>query len=775
MKKMLMGALAGGLSLMVFSQEVDPKQRAKQSLALRAAAQEVVLLLNQQSRWSPEDRLQLTEELSEEILENLKTYRQKALGKTAARTWVTAWRVYDYDLKVGEVMGAAQSQSPLPISIKDILKRVGPDWQVRCERGAKLFAENAVDLVYPQARERAVDELKKRMEAGLQYPTQAEVDEWLLGLDNEEEDGSTPLTQQAFQSLTDLIQPQVVPFETLLEEVSQEPARLTQKVLEVLWLQYQEQMNRVVEVLRPGMGEGGMWMADDMKRAINEGWETVAAAKPDARPPVYDVFKVVSLWGERAAADWEEAELVNFLQSWEEGKVTGRMLENIINVKPSAHLRPEESAEVLKEAVMEIREEQLVDTWMANAPAARKEALRAYYSEALTGEGHLVAAWEAEIDKNLNQQLPAIRQAFAEKQLKAFYPGLANDEPLPESVILWFYDRELAEARESAQVRQAFEMEEDPDAVVFSETGSLAVEVLNEELKPGLQSLTAQIQLIREMEKEGMEVLKASVAKGLDADVLYDQWLKVWQQRWQGIKETQDPRWQEMMRRTSDEMRKTVRQWYVSVEENLAEVKEVVSKNPPEMQTADVEAPNSPEMTPVEVPLEPVSEPKGVEEEAPASDVGDVEDAPKPDAGITEELENFRGKADGVLAFSDLGNGDCRLLFGSPDGKGALSVGFDPENVEASAQKIAEALSGPLRDVLNGTASANEKGGFRLFTRAKEPTLSMLFQVDSPKIRHQMSIQVRQLIQQEIDLWAEEKGQQAPVLLWQDEMGLWTE
>ena len=47
----------------------------------------------------------------------------------------------------------------------------------------------------------------------------------------------------------------------------------------------------------------------------------------------------------------------------------------------------------------------------------------------------------------------------------------------------------------------------------------------------------------------------------------------------------------------------------------------------------------------------------------------------------------------------------------------------------------------------------------------------MLFRVDSPAIRHQMSIRVRQHIKQEIQDWAAETGKTPPELLWQDESG----
>jgi|GEM_PF-921057 len=771
MKKLHAGICCVGLlSLTTFAQEFDPKQRAKQSLALRAAAQDVVQLLSQQAQWDPDETTDFSAEMSQAILQDLKIYRKKSDGKTPAVAWLVAWRQRDFDTKMGEAIQSAQSQSPLPLDAKTIQSRAAADWQNQRDRGAEKFSAAAVDQVYLQARERAVSELKRQIEAGLQYPAQNEVDTMLLPLDSKRDGTTKPLSEQDFLSLKDALTQQVVPFENLLEEVDKDPARLTEKVLKDLWKQYQLQINLAAASLKRNQGEDDVWSADDIRKHMDEGLKAAPDAKPEARPPVYAVFEVVSRWSDDASADWEKAQLAGFLKHWKEGRVSDEMLETWIKQDLSDHLRLEDSTALLQKAVKELLTPVLVTSWLTKVPASRKETLQAYYLKALQGDGILASLWEAEIAKALGQQLPPIRQTLAQQQLKEVYPDLINEDALQESVVLWFYDRELVESREISQISKAFEWTEDPEPLLLSETKTLAIKQLNQNLIPALQSLAAQIQLIREMETDGMDELKAAVVQGQAAAVLYDQWLKAWQQRWQEVKEAQDPRWQEMMGRTQDELRKTVRQWYESVKDNPAEIEITPSQTPIAEQTAEIQAPNSPEMTAVEVPLEPVSE---SEAEEPNTDVGDSEGEEKPEAGIIQELENFRGKADGVLAFSDLGNGDCRLLFGAPDGKGALAVGFDPENVAESAQKIADALRGPLRDVLNGTASANENGGFRLFTRAKEPTLSMLFQVDSPKIRHQMSIQVRQLIQQEIDAWAEEKGQKAPALLWQDEMGMW--
>ena len=48
----------------------------------------------------------------------------------------------------------------------------------------------------------------------------------------------------------------------------------------------------------------------------------------------------------------------------------------------------------------------------------------------------------------------------------------------------------------------------------------------------------------------------------------------------------------------------------------------------------------------------------------------------------------------------------------------------------------------------------------------------MLFRVSSSKVRHQMSILVRQQVEAAIENWANETGEKQPVLLWQDDVEL---
>jgi hypothetical protein len=141
--------------------------------------------------------------------------------------------------------------------------------------------------------------------------------------------------------------------------------------------------------------------------------------------------------------------------------------------------------------------------------------------------------------------------------------------------------------------------------------------------------------------------------------------------------------------------------------------------------------------------------------------------------GMCEELKLYIGLADGVFAFSDSPDGQCRMLFGTPDGVGAFSVRFDPQEVEAAANQISESLKKPLGLVLDGNARIGANRILQLFQGVDQGSeIKMLFKVSTPAVRHQMSILLRQKVENAIEEWAKKSRRKAPDLIWQDDVEL---
>jgi polyhydroxyalkanoate synthesis regulator phasin len=283
-------------------------------------------------------------------------------------------------------------------------------------------------------------------------------------------------------------------------------------------------------------------------------------------------------------------------------------------------------------------------------------------------------------------------------------------------------------------------------------------------LRQALDSWNEQKEIVRALEKEWMENLREDVANQVRVEQVLRKWTSEWERRWQDRARDMDEEWRGMFDRTKDELNKTVRQWYESVETAqtaaTAAQASAAGEDDPES-----EAPTSEKMTPIDRP----EETPGNQQE-PMPETEGAGQGVETEAGMSESLRAYQGRADGVFSFTDLPDGRCRLLFGAPDGTGAQTIEFDPADVETAARQIADVLRGPLRDVLNGAATTGgERRSFFIFSRSRPSELRLLFRVGSPAIRHQMSILIRRHLDDEIAQWAEETGQPAPTLFWQEE------
>ena len=102
-----------------------------------------------------------------------------------------------------------------------------------------------------------------------------------------------------------------------------------------------------------------------------------------------------------------------------------------------------------------------------------------------------------------------------------------------------------------------------------------------------------------------------------------------------------------------------------------------------------------------------------------------------------------------------------------------IYFGVWSKNVQGAAKLISEGLKRPLGIVLEKNSQKENPGFFNLLGSSDgDSEIKMLFQVSSPSVRHQMSILVRQQVEEAISSWAKKKGKVAPGLLWQDDVEL---
>ena len=294
---------------------------------------------------------------------------------------------------------------------------------------------------------------------------------------------------------------------------------------------------------------------------------------------------------------------------------------------------------------------------------------------------------------------------------------------------------------------------------IIEETRMLAGDQANRALVPALNSMHQQIGLVREVEKKKIDQLKVEVEQGRPFSEILKEWENEWEGLWNGTKPKVLERWRSKFNYTQKELSRAVRQLYEGMQNSPQSTpNDTVAVNENELGEEQEDTPN--ESVPVE------NEQPEKEENNQKSDQESLQ-------GMCEELKLYIGLADGVFAFSDSPDGKCRMLFGTPDGVGAFSVKFDPQQVEAAANQISESLKKPLGLVLDGNARMGVNRILQLFRGEDQGSeIKMLFKVSTPAVRHQMSILVRQQVEKAIDEWAQKSGRKAPDLIWQDDVEL---
>ncbi len=762
--------LAGGAAASAQNGE-DPKAEAKRMLAIRAAAQDIASWILTMDTAGPAELEQLRDGLASHMVEHVDTFRTNAEGLAPAKGWLVKNRKDAFDAYITDAVARAGEQSPLTFDRDDVKRMAGTDWSRDVDTKARAFAEKTGHDLYNASRPRAIDRLKRKLIENQSWPDQSVADRMITELDRDVRGAQPePIPENAFRQLAKPLSAMLVPGGDVFEELDNERDSIAKNMSAVLAGQYRDQAKTIAAPWDSRRDDDALRIRPRMyERLLGELHKSVSAA-PDTRPPRYGVFEaVVNLAGD-VALKWERRSFRRYLESdlsWmpRPEDVRDRILDDL-----QAHRSPGASLEGLSRDVSGETAGMVRETYARGAAAEERAAVLAYLKKTWSSPDGLEAVHRDVIDARLKGMLPSIREQIAADQMRDSFPALQQTERLPENVITWLYDRNQEGVRDFKDAWKALDADDASRPVgidpldVLDETQIMVTDTLNKRVRPGLDALTRQLALIRDLEEDGREQLKKEAAEGRPVEDLLESWTRDWQKAW-GRNSNDVPKdWRPMFDRTRDQLNKTVRQWFASLEP----VEPVV---PPEtMAKAEIPDESSPEMTRIDTPKQ---KDEGKEKEEPAEEEKEPEDQeqkPEVEPGILAELMVFRGAADGVLSFSDLPDGSCRLLFGAPDGRGAMEVSFDPEKIESSARRIADALREPLRDVLNGEETS--RGGFFLFKRDNEPKLSMLFRVDSPSIRHQMSIMVREFMAEEIQMWAEETGEQPPELLWQDETGL---
>ena len=739
------------------SAQSDPKAGAKKILTLRAAAEKAKTLLSNTSDTNQSETKKLSDLLSDEMLKRVESFKSTKGGEEPGRKWLEAWRLQELEKSVNETLEWAKEQSPLPVNRAEVLKRAAKNWAKEAPQKANEYAKKSLNMVYSKARELASAEQLKRLREKMAYPSSEELNNQVNSLFEKKGKGIQPLPTDTFSELDNWLKGMVGNAGPVFEEVTKKVSEMSADFRRELAKQYKAQF----EIIRNEV-QGNQYATalktraelyasslDKLKKGVKENLT--------AKPPIYGTLEAIEKLAQRAAAHWEAKRLGNFLKSAKGWVPDDRKLEKDIRANLTKHLVTTDSLNLLTEKYFK-QASSLVAKQYGGAKLSN------YFAEEFSKAGDLAKTLNNQFKESLKPKVNAARKRIAEEQFTQKFSLLRDDNFPEEPIIRWYHERGKSTVASFADLADSLSLDENSRSQILEETRRMAGQKMNQLIQPALKSMRVQVTLIKELEKQNIEQLKIDVSQRVPVNQILRKWETDWQNAWDKKQEQVVPKWRSKFNLVGEELNKVVRQLYEGMESG-AELAQTTNSLSQELGGEAESSTSDAVPTQNEQP-----EPQKKDEKPEQKAQGGTEN--KTD-GVTEELKTYIGLADGVFAFSDLPNGRCRMLFGAPSGAGGFILEFDPQNVQGAAKLISEGLKRPLGIVLEENSKRENSGFFNFLGNSDgDSEVKMLFQVSSPAVRHQMSILVRQQVEEAISSWAKKRGKNAPDLLWQDDVEL---
>lgn len=735
-----------------FSWGADPKAEAKRMLTLRAAAEKARTFLQESTEVNEKQNEAVSTMLSKEMLKHVEKFRSKKDGQGPSKDLLADWRLKDLEKSVDGIWEWAKEQSPLPVNRVDVIKRATKNWAKDAQAKVGQFAEKSMTAVYDKARRLAADEQLRSLKQKLSYPSKDDLNKRISGLVGGNKNRWTPLNSTDFEKLDGWLKTVVGNAGPVFEELNQEVAKMSSNLRLEVGSQYQTQYKSIQQILEKNGFPKELITKEQLKAHTLNLLRKNTPENLAAKPPRYGVFLAMENLVENAAAHWEAKRMEIFAKARADWLPMTDQLEQAIRGDLVRHAPLKDSLEVLTEKFLPSANEKLASLYGGKQWAN-------YFKEALAKQEVLRKNATGLFRRALSERIKPIREKIAGEQFAAHF-SMLNDKVFPEeSIVVHFFEKGKKSVTDFKELADGLNFPVSERSSIIEETRMLAGDQANRALVPALSSMHKQVGFVRELEKSKIDQLKVEVEQGRPFSEILKEWEKEWDSLWSGAKPKVPERWRSKFNHTQKELSKTVRQLYEGMQ------------NTPQSTPTDTVAVKEDELG--EEQEDTPNESVPVENEQPEQEENKEKPEQESLQGMCEELKLYLGLADGVFAFSDSPDGKCRMLFGTPDGVGAFSVKFDPQQVEAAANQISESLKEPLGLVLDGNARMGVNRILQLFKGEDQGSeIKMLFKVSTPAVRHQMSILVRQQVEKAIEAWAKKSGRKAPDLIWQDDVEL---
>lgn len=723
----------------------SPRDRAREILALRSAAGQVMEELGARSTTQQLDTVQLTEQLTALMLKDPAAHRRPGDSRNRSRQLAEQQQRLALERALSNAVSAAQARSPLPIRREDVLELVGPSWADEINRSLTLFLSNQFASVFSGARVRAVALQQKTALENLRYPDPGELDIRLLALWQQRQDEAVVLQSGDFDQLGGWIKSLTGrPVGPLFEEVEQQFNEASARRKDELRRQYDLQLGalRARADHVPARAIARSTIAAELRASAEA---DVAARQIEAREagsplPVYPVFQVIQSNAWHLASQIEADRLSSYLRESGQPRVESQRLQEAITREPARHRTRTDSEQIFRASLWPaVRDE-------VSAAYARKvgapDPARNEVRDALGGADQTGRAFQEQLNRALSDALQAARAAVAEEQYQAHFGFIPGAEPLSDELLARIQNRNGKPVTTLDELLALLPDHPDVDpAGLLEETTALAVQHFNQALTDGYEALQEQARLVRAVEVDRREELARDVAAERPVDDVLKAWTADFTRRWKTVAATQNSRYEEPLAATRDLLNKTVRQLYDAQKKADAAPTATATPGNPSPAAAAVS-------------------PRENQRDEPE----DKEDQAEVEQHTLEEV--LLVPCDASLVIRDVSPNECEAVLRLGPEAAPVTVRFAPDAAEQAATALFEGLRPALAGLVD-EQKAKWKGrrNFLGFHRKETPELRFYMVVRSREIRHQTSLLLRNQISELLQQWSETNHPGQPVTL----------
>ncbi len=764
---------SGGTATNVAVVTDTAKDRAKWRLASLSAAREILDELSRPESLSPEDRVILVERLNGAMRDNMKAHVSRSESQKLCAGIAVQMRRENIDRRFKAVIAHANEQSPMPVLAADVTAQLGPGWSNTLENAMESFAKTELVPLFKDSRARAVGLLRQELEQHLRFPSETELNNLLRELLVRHPDtlhlqaADDELLQQKILALAN--PDQKAYFEELKTDVKDQTRRISNEIRK----QYERQLMCLESVAakdvpaecRQASAIGVVIIA---KLESGLAAERAKAGTQDGGAkgaPVYPLLVPVRSGVPGVAAKLEGERLGAFLGASPVLTIEAESLAKVIRGDPEKHHTLAVSEELFRALLSTPLREKAV---AAYADGAKPTGEGVYFASLLTATPGMMTAFESRVTLELRTQLPVARQVVSEEQFLKTYAALEQPLVLSPDALSALQDSGGTAVTSLEEAGKLVGISVRNPAALLEETVNRVLGLVNQKVREGYGVLTAQLALVRKLEQDRLAALRKDVAARRPFKEIRAEWQTALEAAWLADTRAQTTPYKEVLDLTLASLNKTVRQLYDAIQEN---------PNAAAVPTPATVRANEPDQAKIKELLQDPARPedpspeqkKEVQPPAKTSPKGSGSEGAS-DAVLSRTRVDRRNEPDGILLMTGTRAGGATARLMSQLGATNCTAMFDPEKPVDAAGAIFEAMKGPLKTLWDTTVTVwqKEHSGFGVLKRRTPPKLKLFVVIESDDVRHRMSLQLRQHVEEAFQEWykASEKGTPEVELDW---------